>query len=184
MIQLRSASDPDHRPLPINRSPTLTMNTSRLLMNVAAHRMARRADGCASLSRPRRNMGPLLTVGLFSRVGVSITFSRRQHGALELLHVSVGAVNDLLQRSRRAARESDLGCASVLVAGPQAQLSKIGLPGIPTFISSTPGAPVLGGNVGKAASFEMKISVRSPSPVPNAMSLTSFKGSPAARTWI
>ncbi len=44
-IQLRSASDADPRSLPIDRSPTLTMNTSRLLMNVAAHRMARRADG-------------------------------------------------------------------------------------------------------------------------------------------
>src|SRR5713226_5270711 len=63
-------------------------------------------------------MGPLLTVGFFSRVRVSITFSRRQHGALELLHVYVGAVNDLLQRSRRAARESALGYASVLLAGP------------------------------------------------------------------
>src|SRR5260370_17908835 len=41
-------------------------------------------------------MGPLLTSGWFSRV--SITFSRRQHGALELLHVYAGAVNDLLQR--------------------------------------------------------------------------------------
>src|SRR5260370_30315313 len=110
------------------------MNTSRLLMNVAAHRMARRADGCASLSRPRRNMGPLLTVGLFSGVRVSITFSRRQHGALELVHVYVGAVNDLLQRSRRAARASALGCASVLGAGRQAPLSKIGPPGVPPFI--------------------------------------------------
>src|SRR5260370_8418231 len=34
-------------------------------------------------------MGPLLTSGWFSRV--SITFSRRQHGALELLHVYAGA---------------------------------------------------------------------------------------------
>src|SRR6266851_2429952 len=117
-------------------------------------------------------MEPLLTVELFSRVRASITFSRRQHRALELL----------LQLSRRAARESALGCASVLVVGPQSQLSKIGLPGIPTFISSTPGAPVLAGNVGNAASFEMNSSVRSPSPVPNAMSLGSFKGSPAART--
>src|SRR5260370_11161111 len=129
-------------------------------------------------------MGPLLKSGWVSRVRVAITFSRRRQGALELLHVYVSADNDLLQRSRRAARESDLGCAPVLVAGPQTQLAKIGLPGIPTFISSTPGAPALGGNVGNAASFEMKISVRSPSPVPNAMSLTSFKGSPAARTWI
>src|SRR6266700_853489 len=125
-------------------------------------------------------MGPLLTSGWVSRV--SIHFSRRQHGALELLHVYAGAVNDFLQQSRRAARESALGCASVLVAGPQSQLSKIGLPGIPTFISSTPGAPVLAGNVGNAASFEMNSSVRSPRPVPNAMSLGSFKGSPAART--
>src|SRR4029077_1958460 len=39
------------------------MNTSRLLMNVAAHKMARRADGWASLSRPRRNMGPLCLRG-------------------------------------------------------------------------------------------------------------------------
>ena len=96
--------------------------------------------------------------------------------ALELLHVYLGAVNDLVQRTRRAARESALGCASVLAAGPQSQLSKIGLPGIPTFIASTPGAPVLDGNVGNAASFEMNSSVRSPSPVPNAMSLGSFNG--------
>src|SRR6266849_5093035 len=115
-------------------------------------------------------MGPLFTGGWLSRVRVSITFSRRQHRALELLHVYVGAVSDLLQRSRRAARESALGCTPALVAGPQSQLSKIGLPGIPTFISSTPGAPVLGGNVGNAASLEMKISMRSPSPVPNAIS--------------
>src|SRR5580693_6122420 len=127
-------------------------------------------------------MGLLLTSGWVFRV--SITFSRRLRGALELLHVYVGAVNDLLQRSRHAARESALGCASVLVAGRLSQLSKIGLPGIPTFISSTPGAPVLGGNVGNAASFEMNNSVRSPSPVPNAMSEGSFKGEPAARTWI
>src|SRR5690349_20077435 len=126
-------------------------------------------------------MGPLFTSGWSSRVRVSITFSRRQHRHRELLHAYLGAVN-LISSSDPDAQRENLLAASTLGSGPQRQLSKIGLPGIPTFISSTPGAPVLGGNVWNAASFEMKISVRSPSPVPNAMSLGAFKGSPAAIT--
>src|SRR5258708_26758429 len=113
-------------------------------------------------------MGPLLKSGWVSRVRVAITFSRRRQGALELLHVYVSAANDLLQRSRRAARESDLGCAPVLVAGPQTQLANIGPPPIPTFISSTPGAPSLGGHVGTPASLELTYSRQSPRPPPTA----------------
>src|SRR4029077_3494347 len=61
-------------------------------------------------------MGPLFTSGWSSRVRVSITFSRRQHRPLELLHAYLGAVN-LISSSDPDVQRENLLAASTLGVG-------------------------------------------------------------------